>query len=156
MLRRLLPLALALAACGPGESLPEAPAAEGGGIAVLDPFLPAPPADVAAVYLRVVDRGGRGDRLLGASSPSAASAMLHRTVMEGDAVRMGPAPDGIAVPPGGEIRLAPGADHVMLMGLASPLAAGDRLELELVFERAGRLRVRVPVIPLESALEHAR
>jgi len=125
----------------------EAPAASAAGLEIHDPFVPAPAADVAALYLVVQDTSGQGDRLLGASAARFARAMLHQTRREGDRVRMVSAGDGLAVPPGGRLELAPGGNHVMLMGLDGRIAPGDRLAVELEFEGAGRVVVEAPVIP---------
>jgi copper(I)-binding protein len=113
---------------------------------VYDARIPAPPADVAGLYLRAVDTGGEGDRLTGVSSAAAGHVMLHETVREGDRMRMVHAAGGLAVPAGGALELRPGGAHVMLMGLRQPLREGDRVPVELIFERAGMLALEVPVV----------
>lgn len=145
--------ALAAAACG-GEpksaaSLGEAYAAAGG-VAIYVPRIPAPAADVAALYLVVADQDGRGDRLIAARS-EIAEAMLHETREEGGLVRMRQAQDGLVVPPQGELRLEPGGAHVMLTDLRQPLAPGARVYVTLEFERAGRLALEVPVVATDAA-----
>jgi len=148
--------ALAGAACdapdprGGGDTL-AAPAAEGPGVAVFDPFVPAPAGGAGAFYARLVDTDGRGDRLEGAASDAAGRTMLHVTRHHEGRTSMRPAEGGIAVPASGEVRLAPGGPHVMLMDLAGPLLEGDSVELELRFERAGALTVRAPVISYAEA-----
>jgi len=117
------------------------------GLAIFDPFVPAPAGDVAALYLVVQDTSGQGDRLVAASAERAARAMLHQTRREGDTVRMLAAGDGLPVPAGGRLELVPGGPHVMLMGLDGPVAPGDRVSVELEFERAGRIALEAPVIP---------
>ena len=52
--------------------------------------------------------------------------------------------EGIHVPAGGTVELAPGGFHMMLDGLGS-VAAGDRLELDLTFEHAGKIVVQAEV-----------
>ncbi len=39
----------------------------------------------------------------------------------------------------------------MLMGLKHPLKAGEKLELELDFTKAGKVHVSVPVQPLAAS-----
>ena len=52
--------------------------------------------------------------------------------------------DGIALPPGTEVRLRHGGEHhLMLLGLKQPLLVGDRFPLTLRFERAGEREVMV-------------
>jgi copper(I)-binding protein len=136
-------LAVLALACGPG-------------LAIEDPYLPAPAGDVAALYFVAVDREGGGDRLLGASSDAADDVALHRTVEEGGALRMQPAPEGLAVPPGGVLRLEPGGAHVMLSRLSTPLVKGDTIVVRLRFERAGVVEVEVPVVSYADVEHHHR
>ena len=96
-------------------------------------------------YLVIENTGAEDDRLLGAGSPAAARVELHRTVIEDGIARMRPAPDGVALPAGAIVELAPGGYHFMLMGLAAPLAAGTRVPLTLRFERAGEVAVELAV-----------
>ncbi len=122
-----------------------------GALELSEARIPSPPAEVAALYLRVVDTGSGGDRLVGASATVARRCMLHRTVEHEGMVHMQPAEDGLAVPAGGVLQLAPGGAHVMLMGLSRRLAAGDRVAVELRFERAGRVMLDVPVVDAAAA-----
>lgn len=96
-------------------------------------------------YLVIENTGAEDDRLLGAGSSAAAGVELHRTVIEDGIARMRPAPDGLALPAGAVVELAPGGHHFMLMGLAAPLAAGTRVPLTLRFERAGEVAVELAV-----------
>lgn len=141
-------------ACGrePGPPPRGAADAAGGGVAIYEPYIPAPAApDVAALYLVVRDEDGNGDRLLSARS-DAGEAELHETREESGLVRMQPARDGLPVPAGGELRLEPGGAHVMLMNLTPPLAVGSRVHVTLEFERAGRLSLEVPVVAVDSGV----
>ena len=103
---------------------------------------------IAAGYLVLVG-GDSPDRLLGASSPAAASVSLHRT----DASGVMQATDAIEVPAGAEVPFLPGGDHLMLEGLAAPLVPGDGVVLDLRFAEAGTLRVEAPVIALVDVLD---
>lgn len=140
------------AACGSephsAASLGEAYAARGG-VAIYAPRIPAPAADVAALYLIVADHEGHGDRLIAARS-EVGDAMLHETREEGGLVRMRHAQDGLVVPPQGELRLEPGGAHVMLTDLRQRLAPGARVYVTLEFERAGRLALEVPVVATDT------
>ena len=147
----LLPL---LGACGPGE-LPVAAdddrpageiAARGDGLEILGPAANLPPgAGTGAVYLTVVATGDAGDRLLGASTPAARSAMLHESVDEAGVHRMEEHAEGFAVPAGGRLELRPGGKHVMLMGMDDGAIEAGTIPLTLHFERAGAIEVPVPV-----------
>lgn len=99
---------------------------------------------VSAVYLVVANRGEAADRLVGAETGRAAHAMIHRSVVEDGVAKMRHAA-AVEVPPGEAIRLEPGGLHVMLAGVAPPLVAGESIPVTLVFERAGRIEISVPV-----------
>ena len=109
----------------------------------------------AAVYLSLINEGAGDERLVSASTPVAATAKLHRTVMEDVVARMIEV-DAVDVPAGGGAVLEPGGTHLMLTGLVAPLQEGERIPLTLVFERAGPLQVEVIVEALggEPAHEH--
>jgi copper(I)-binding protein len=138
------------------SSAPVAAAASTEGLAVYAPRIPEPASDVAALYFTARDRSGRGDRLLGASTRAARHTMLHRSVTRGERTGMRPAADGIPIPPQGELALEPGGYHVMLAELAQPLEEGDSVDVELEFERAGKLVLRVPVVAASEAARPAR
>ena len=103
----------------------------------------APGVDVGAVYLSI-DGGARDDSLVSASSARAAMVHLH-TVEESGGVAKMRAVEGIEVPAGKRVVLAPKGTHIMLMGLAKPLVAGETFPLELRFAKAGELGVTVVV-----------
>ena len=98
----------------------------------------------AAGYVTIRNTGPLPDRLLAAESPAAGMLELHTMSMEQGVMRMRPVPE-IVIPAGGEVRLAPGGLHIMLIGTASRFERGQRVPLVLVFERAGRVPVELAV-----------
>jgi periplasmic copper chaperone A len=103
------------------------------------------PARAAAAYLTISNGGSEDDRLIAVDAgPVAATATLHTTAKDGDVMRMRHV-EGIAVKAGATATLAPGGDHVMLMGLTAPLKEGGRFPLTLTFEKAGPVTVEVEV-----------
>ena len=96
-----------------------------------------------AAYLTVTDNGAP-DRLVGVASPVAAMVQLHETIDDKGVMKMRPVA-GIALEPGKPVTLKPGSYHVMLMGLKSPLKAGDRFPLTLTFEHAAPVTVTATV-----------
>lgn len=84
------------------------------------------------------------DRLVAGSTPVAGRVELHRMQMDGDVMRMRQL-DGIDVPAGQGVALQPGALHLMLMELKTPLKPGDSFPLTLRFEKAGEVKVDVKV-----------
>jgi copper(I)-binding protein len=104
---------------------------------------PTPPAaDVAAAYLEI--RSSRADRLVEARTPAARRAEIHSTSMKDGVMEMRHV-EALAIPAGTPVVLKPGGLHVMLFGLQQPLAVGQRLPLELRFEKAGVVRTEVVV-----------
>lgn len=100
-----------------------------------------PRATVGAGFLTIRNDAAQDDRLLSATSPRAARVEIHTMSMEGGVMRMRPLPDGIAVPAGGKATLSPGGNHIMLIGLKSPLKPGERVPATLRFARAGTVKV---------------
>lgn len=134
-----------------GACAPDAPPVLGstGPIAIVAAAAPAPVGlETAALYFTIRNDGRVADRLIAVHVDRADSATVHAVRERDGAVRMEPL-DALPIPAGETVRLAPGGDHVMLTGL-HPYAAGDTLTVEVVFERAGRARFSVPVVPYAS------
>lgn len=83
-------------------------------------------------------------KLVGAASPIASMVELHASEKHGDMMHMH-AVDEVKLPAGKPVRLAPGGLHVMLMGLAKPVKAGDKVPLTLTIEDAKGARSQVEV-----------
>jgi copper(I)-binding protein len=49
--------------------------------------------------------------------------------------------DGLVIPPANQQILKPRGYHLLMSGLASPLAVGGKLPISLVFEKAGSVTV---------------
>jgi copper(I)-binding protein len=104
-------------------------------------------------YLSVENKTGVPDRLLGGSSPNA-RVELHQMSMEGSVMRMREI-DGIDLPAGARIELKPGARHIMLMDIKTPLKIGDKMPLTLHFRNAGKVTVETWVeLPKAADPDH--
>ena len=101
-----------------------------------------------AAYLTLENRAKTPLRLVGAESPLAERVSLHRDHREqkgGHTVLgMRPLPH-VEIPPGGKVVFAPGGYHLMLEGLKRPLKAGEKVEITLLFQGGGKLKVILPV-----------
>ena len=107
--------------------------------------LPAGPNQPSAAYLVITNAGTQPDALLGASSPSAASVEIHDTTTDMNGMT-GMAPmSRVDVPAGGTVTFGPGGLHLMVMGITGTIAVGQTIELDLMFEHAGRVVVRADV-----------
>jgi copper(I)-binding protein len=124
-------------------------------LAVEQPWARATPgrAPTGAAYLTLVNRGKEPDRLLGATTPAASRVELHAYRRpegasagghQGHVMEMRPL-DRIEIKPGETVVLKPDGMHAMLVGLKAPLKEGERLAMTLRFERAGEVRIEVPV-----------
>ena len=103
-----------------------------------------PGVSMGVIYFQIENGSAKSDRLLKLKTSVAASAGVHRTeIVEGIAQMSEVAV--LHVAPGEKFEFAPGGYHVMLMGLKKPLVAGQKFELELLFEVAGPCKVAVVV-----------
>lgn len=84
-------------------------------------------------YLTIHNHSGYDHRLVGVAADFAAKTEIHSMVNENGVMKMRHLPEGIAIPAGGMVELAPGGLHLMLMGLKQTLQAGQMLEIELTF-----------------------
>lgn len=103
----------------------------------------APGQSSGAVYATITNRGA-ADRLVEVAS-EAGTAMLHHSDNIDGIARMRMLTE-LAIPADGKVDLAPGNTHIMLTGLAAPLAIGAEFPLTLRFAKAGPRTVKVEVV----------
>ncbi len=93
-----------------------------------------------------------GTRLVGVSSPVAATVELHQMEMSGEMMKMRQV-DGIDLPAGKGVNLSRGSYHIMLVGLKRQLKQGDAVDITLQVQGKNKKRenitVKVPVKPLD-------
>ena len=78
-------------------------------------------------------------RLVSVSSPSIKVTQMHNMTMDGGVMKMFQV-DGIDLPAGAPVKLAPGGYHVMLMNLPKPLIQGQHIPMRLTFELPNKQR----------------
>lgn len=105
----------------------------------------APQQQVGGAYVTLTSPAD--DRLLGASSPIAGKVEVHEMRMDGAVMQMRELPDGLALPAGQAVRLAPGGRHIMLVDLRRPLKAGESVPVQLRFQHAPPLDLQFQVGP---------
>lgn len=139
----LLPLALALAVSAAPALAQEFKA---GDIVIEKPWARATPkgAEVGAGYFVVRNNGAAPDRLIGGSADFA-TVQIHEMKTENGVMTMPELMSGLAIPPHGIVRLAPGGYHVMFAHLTKPLAKGDKVKATFNFDHAGAIAVEIPV-----------
>lgn len=125
------------------------PAARAGppALTVTDAWVRAIPGAPAAAYMTLHNGGSRPVRIIGVRSALAGMAMIHETRIVNGVSTMR-ARDVLEIAPGATVRLAPEGLHVMLDGLAHPLAVGADVPLELELAGGGRVAVSARVRPL--------
>jgi len=130
---------LALLAALSAVALLTAGAAGAGTIEVKGAWIRTPPpgAPTAAGYATIVNHGISSDRLIGASTRAATGAQLHQMSTAGGIMRMRPMTGGAPIGASASLKLSPSGDHLMLIGLKSPLKAGAHVKITLQFQRAG-------------------
>ena len=154
-------VALAVAACSGTTSSPAS-----SGITITDPWARTSPmvSGAGAAYMVIANGGSAADALTGGSSDIAEAVEVHETVVMGSAAPVestgmgggmaSPAAGGmmgmqkidrLEIPAGGSVELKPGGYHIMLIGLTRELKAGETIEVMLDFEKAGAVKVTMPV-----------
>ncbi|HTD90871.1 MAG TPA: copper chaperone PCu(A)C [Burkholderiales bacterium] len=99
-----------------------------------------PAQKVTGAFMEIT--GKKAVRLLGAASPVAGSVEIHNMTMRNGVMKMSPV-NGVDVPAGKTVKLAPGGYHMMMMGLKQQMKAGERVALDLLVETADKKRERV-------------
>lgn len=150
-------LALAMTACSPAPQPAQdadAPAATAdvaraplAGIEIDAPWIrqPPPSAPVAGGYLRIGNHDAEPDRLLAVETDAVERVEIHEMREVDGVMRMRQLEGGLEVPASGHVALEPGGYHLMLVGLRGDLAAGERVDAVLVFERAGPVEIAFEV-----------
>ena len=102
-------------------------------------------AKIAGGYLTIENKGTAPDRLTAVSGDIAGRVEIHEMAMNNGVMTMRPLEKGLEIEPGKTVKLAPGGYHLMLMDLKNPLKQGEKVPLELRFEKAGRVAVSLDV-----------
>ena len=136
-----LPAVLALAACGSDDG------GNGGAVEVIDAWARTTPigATTGAVYLTI--ESSAADSLLGVTvDPSiAAAAEMHMSMENAEGTSMMHPLSEMPLPADEPVSFTPNGDHVMLVHLAAPLAAGAAFDATLQFATAPDQVVKVTV-----------
>ncbi len=124
-----------------------------GSIHISQPWARATPkgASSGAGYMTVTNNGTAPDRLSCAASDASAKCQIHTMSMENGVMKMRPVDDGLEIKPGETVTLKPGSLHVMFMDLKHPLETGGMVEATLQFEKAGTVKVDLPVVAIGAA-----
>jgi periplasmic copper chaperone A len=113
-------------------------------VKVDDPWVRATVAPQKATGAFMQLTAARPAKVVAVSSPVADMVEIHEMKMEDGVMKMR-AVDALPLPAGQAVALKPGSYHVMLMGLKSPIKAGDAVPLTLTVEGADKQRSTVEI-----------
>ena len=119
-----------------------------GALKIAHPFARASVAGqtTGGAYLSVENTGKDADKLLSMTSSAAKTVEIHSMTMDGNMMKMRQVDALTTINPAATINMTPGNGyHIMLIGLAQPLKAGDKFPITLIFEKAGKIEVMVNV-----------
>jgi hypothetical protein len=108
-----------------------------------------------AGYLTVTSAATAPDRMSCVASDAAASCQIHSTTMDNGVMKMRPVEAGLEIKPSESVTLKPGGFHIMLVDLKHPLEAGKTVEVTLQFEKAGPVKVELPVLAIGAPAPNA-
>ncbi|MFD9405534.1 copper chaperone PCu(A)C [Streptomyces sp. NPDC059989] len=104
-------------------------------------FMPQPVNDkMAGAFMVIENESKTADKLTGVTSTLSDDLQIHETKDQ----KMQQVPS-LDVPANGELKLARGGSHVMFMGLKSTPKVGDKVTVELRFEKADPVKVELDV-----------
>ena len=104
-----------------------------------------PNAPVGGGFMTIENTGAEADRLVSVTSTVAGETQIHEMAMEGEVMKMRQLADGLEIPAGETVVLAPGGFHIMFMGLKQAFVEGETVAVTLTFEKAGSVEVLLPV-----------
>lgn len=113
-----------------------------------------PNAPVGGGFLTIENTGAVADRLVSATSTVAAKTQIHEMAMEGEVMKMRELTEGIEIPAGETVVLAPGGLHIMFIGLKQAFVEGETIAVTLTFEKAGSVEVLLPVASAAADAAH--
>lgn len=143
-------LLLVLTAAGCGNDSPAAQGTDLTGIQITDGWVRATVGTedptMTAAFMDIKNFDEEPVTVTGASTPAAMKTEIHEMVMgEDGAMVMQQIQGGLVVKPDGHQHLAPGGNHIMLMGLTDELAGGDEVTLTVEFDNGDSQEVTLPV-----------
>ncbi|MFF8609980.1 copper chaperone PCu(A)C [Streptomyces sp. NPDC015346] len=103
-------------------------------------FMPQPATDMAGGFLTITNDGDAADKLLSVTSSLSDDVTIHET--KDQKMREVKSFD---IPAHGELKLERGGNHIMFMELKKQPKQGEKVDIELHFEKADPIAVELPV-----------
>jgi copper(I)-binding protein len=110
-------------------------------------FATLPGATTGAAFMIIKNTGDMDDKLVGAQSKIAEITEIHQNIIDPDdgKMMMRKVKD-ITLPMGEQVTLEPKGYHVMFIKMKDALAMDNNIEITLLFEKAGEVKVSVPIV----------
>ncbi|MBF0454145.1 MAG: copper chaperone PCu(A)C [Magnetococcales bacterium] len=117
-----------------------------GGIQVEGAWVRAAPptVQVLAAYMTIKNTGTIGKTIIGAHSPQFAKVEFHETLLRNGMASM-VARQSLVIDSGGQVILAPGGYHMMLIAPQRMIRPGDQIDIILTFSDGSALPIAVDV-----------
>lgn len=150
---------VALAGCSSAESAPSGTGSAANGsaadsVSVDDPWVKAADSGMSAAFGDITNSGSEDVTVVSVTTPASTALELHETVEnESGSMVMREKDGGFTVPAGGDLVLAPGGNHIMLMDLVEPVVAGDEVTFTLTFSDESTLDFTAPAKDYAGANE---
>lgn len=142
-----------LSACGSTASTDtDAASTSGCPLTVSDAWVKAADSGMTAAFGQVQNTSDTPITITAAQTAAAGMTELHETTMEAGSMKMQQV-TGLDVPADGELLLEPGGDHIMLMNIPAPIAAGDDVEFTLTCGDAGEVAFTAQARTFDGANE---
>ncbi|MFE5655193.1 copper chaperone PCu(A)C [Streptomyces sp. NPDC056517] len=103
-------------------------------------FMPQPVMDMAGGFLTIKNDGGTADKLTSVTSTISDDVTIHETKNQ----KMQQV-KSFDIPANGELKLARGGNHIMFMELKKKPKQGEKVSIELHFEKSDPIKVDLPV-----------
>lgn len=134
----LVGISTALVLAGCGSNADTAPAAKAGSsttaaspLTIENAWVKTADSGMTAVFGQLRNTGGSSITVISATTSASSRTELHEVVMVGGAMQMRPKKGGFVIPAGTTYPLAPGGNHLMVMGLQAPIRPGDTIDVKL-------------------------
>ncbi len=150
----ILPIAVALLALSGCTSSDHKTESTHEGIKVTDAWVAQKP-EMTAAFGMLMNHSGKDITITGGSSNVATEVELHETIANADgSMKMRPKPGGFTVKANNMHELAPGKDHIMLMGLKRELEVGEKITITLDLSDGSTIEFTAPVKAFTGANEN--
>ncbi|MEV4936722.1 copper chaperone PCu(A)C [Streptomyces zaomyceticus] len=135
-----LAAALALTGCSSSSDSSDGAADGKPKLEVSGAYMPQPVMDMAGGFLTIKNAGGAADKLTSVTSPLSDDVTIHETKNQ-KMLKV----ESFDIPANGTLSLERGGNHIMFMELKKKPKQGEKVSIELHFEKSDPIKVDLPV-----------